>query len=149
MVNSDVNLNMLQQFSTLQTMQQTQTDPGARLFSVLPSLGFSVGTSPGIMQAKIISHAWMGRGPACGGMWRGIFVSMDTIAAWNTHDLGRVSANIEAPQIEAPQISGLPIEAAHRIEGAHISGPLIEAARIEGPHISAPSGVGQAARSLA
>jgi hypothetical protein len=136
---ADVNLDVLKQFSNLQAIQQAPIDPSSRpVGGVLPSLGFSVGTPPGIAQAKIMSYAFLGKGPSLGGMYRGIFVPMDTIAQWNTHDLGRVSANIEAPQIdpphiEAPHISGMPIE------GQEIRGILIEAAHISAPAITAPS----------
>jgi hypothetical protein len=144
MVSSDFNTNMLQQFSTMQP-QGIRADPGGRPFCVLPALNagiFSSLDTPGWFNAKITSHALAKGGGGFKGMFSNCVVSMDTIAQWNTHDLGRVSATIEAPQIEAPHISGMPIE------GAHISGFLIEAARIEAPHISAPSGIGQAAHNL-
>jgi hypothetical protein len=134
---SDVNLDVLRQFSTMQATQQAPIDPSARpVGGVLPSLGFSIGQPAGIAQAKIMSYAFLGKGPALAGMYRGIFVPMDTISQWNTHDLGRVSANIEAipiepPHLEVPQISGMPIE------GQEIRGVLIEAAHISAPTISA------------
>ena len=149
MVSTDFNTNMLQQFSTMQA-QGIRADPGGRPFCVLPALNagiFSSFDSPGFFNAKVMSYAFAKGGGGFKGMFSNCVVSMDTLAQWNTHDLGRVSANIEAPQIDPPQISGVPIEGV-RIEGAHISGPLIEAARIEAPHISAPSGVGQAAHSV-
>jgi hypothetical protein len=149
MVDASTNPNMIANFSTLQAMQQAQTDPGGRLLGVLPSIGVSVGMPPGIAQAKMVSYAFLGRGPALGGMYRGLFVPMDTLAQWNTHDLGRVSANIEPLPIEPVQISALPIEGP-RIEGERIVGPEIRGQEIRGilieaREISAPRGVGEAA----
>lgn len=137
MVEAPTNSNMLQQFSNLQAMQQAHTDPGARLGAALPSLSFSVGMPTGWASSKMISYAAF-KGAGGGGMGK-YFVSMDTMAAWNTHDLGRVSASIDAPPIDPPHIE------APRIDAPEIRGVMIEAAHISAPNISAPSGVGQAA----
>jgi hypothetical protein len=149
---ADVNLDVLRQFSNLQAMQQAQTDPGARLLGALPSLGSGMIAMPnGFASGKIVSFACFGSGrpPPLSGLLRGCFVSMDTMAQWNTHDLSRVAATIETPHIEGVAIDPPHIAAAHSIEGARIEGQeirgvLIEAAHISAPNISAPSGVGQA-----
>jgi hypothetical protein len=132
---ADVNLDVLRQFSNLQLMQQAQTNPSASPFGILPPLSSCMIPMPtGWASSKMISYAAAGRGAPLAGLFRGLFVSMDTMAQWNTHDLGRVSATIDPPHIEAPHIDAPPI-----------SGVLIEAPHISAPNISAPSGIGLAA----